>query len=99
MLTETKIKNAKPTEARYRIADIDGLYIEISPSGKKYWRFRSNKNGKRSWLSLGEYPYVSLREARELRNKARHPAEPEIKKNDVLFSEVALEWMVAHEKK
>ncbi|MDR1516040.1 MAG: Arm DNA-binding domain-containing protein [Synergistaceae bacterium] len=96
MLTDTKIRNAKTAEKRYRIADSDGLYIEISPSGKKYWRFRSNENGKRSWRGLGEYPFVSLQQARELRYQARQPIKEENKPNESLFSQVAQEWMSAH---
>jgi hypothetical protein len=81
------------------MADGDGLYIEISPTGKKYWRFRRNKDGKRSWQGLGEYPRVSLREARELKNRAPDPAEPENKTPCALFSQVASEWADAHEQK
>jgi integrase len=99
MLTDTKIRNAKPVEKRYRIADSDGLYIEISPSGKKYWRFRSNTGGKRSWHDLGEYPHVSLRQARELRDKARHPAEAPHTTGSCLFSQAASEWVDIHERK
>jgi hypothetical protein len=98
VLTDTKIRSAKTDEKRYRIADSDG-FIEISPSGKKYWRFRSNENGKRSCHDLGEYPCVSLQRARELRNQARHPVKEENKPNESLFSHVAEEWMTAHEQK
>jgi integrase len=83
------------------MADSDGLYIEISPSGKKYWRFRANRNGKRSWLDLGEYPFVSLQEARELRNQARLPAKADygLQDKDILFSRVAAEWVSMLEQK
>jgi integrase len=101
MLTDTKIRNAKPGEKRYRMADNDGLYIEISPSGKKYWRFRSNNGGKRSWRDLGEYPHVSLQQARELKNQARHPdGEKDTRaRENCLFSQAASEWIDIHERK
>jgi integrase len=96
MLTDTKIKNAKTSDKRYRIADMDGLYIEITPTGKKYWRFRANVGGKRSWRDLGEYPHVSLQQARELKNQMRLlPTAPGKKR--AVFSQVASEWAAMHE--
>jgi integrase len=81
------------------MADNDGLYIEISPNGKKYWRFRSNRDGKRSWRDLGEYPYVSLQEARELKNQACHPVEEKDDHIGCPFSQAASEWIDIHERK
>lgn len=99
MLTDTKIRNAKTREVRYRIADSEGLYIEISTSGRKYWRFRENRDGRRSWRDLGEYPHVSLQQARELKNKARFSNEEESKpqRSCAIFSQVAEAWMKSHE--
>ena len=39
-LTDTKIKNAKPQEKTYRLYDERGLYLEVSPKGGKWWRFK-----------------------------------------------------------
>ncbi|MDR1943264.1 MAG: integrase arm-type DNA-binding domain-containing protein, partial [Synergistaceae bacterium] len=99
MLTDTKIKSARPSKKRYRIADMDGLYIEITPAGKKYWRFRSNENGKRNWHNLGEYPFVTLQQARELRDGKRHALPVAPKKHEETFSQVASEWVKLHEQK
>jgi integrase len=99
VLTDAKIRNAKTREVRYRIADSEGLYIEISPSGRKYWRFRENRSGRRSWRNLGEYPHISLQQARELKNQARFPNEDESKPqpSSAVFSQVAEAWMKSHE--
>lgn len=64
MLTDTKCRTAKPKEKLYRINDFNGLYLEVKPNGKKAWRFRFQINGKSSMLALGNYPLVTLAEAR-----------------------------------
>ncbi|OTG88871.1 tyrosine-type recombinase/integrase [Acinetobacter sp. ANC 3813] len=71
MLTDTKIRSLKPREKTYRIADHNGLCIEIRPSGTKLWRYRYRFEGKASMLSLGEYPHVSLADARKAKDDAR----------------------------
>lgn len=68
MLTDTKIKQAKPAEKIYKIYDSDGLYIEIPPRGSKRWRWKYRFEGKEKRLSLGLYPEVSLKAAREKRD-------------------------------
>lgn len=70
-LTDLKIKQAKPKEKSYKIADERGLYIEISPAGGKWWRLKYRIDGKEKRLSLGVYPDVSLATARERRDDAR----------------------------
>ena len=70
-LTELEIKNAKPEDKAYRMPDGDGLYLDVRPTGKSYWRMRYNFEGKENTLTFGEYPYVTLKEAREKRFEAR----------------------------
>ena len=70
-LTDTSIRNAKPADKTYAIADERGLSIQIKPSGGKWWRLRYRFNGKEKMLSLGTYPDVGLKEAREKRDEAR----------------------------
>lgn len=70
-LTDTTIRNAKPTDKTYAIADERGLSIQIKPSGGKWWRLRYRHDGKEKMLSLGTYPDVGLKEAREKRDEAR----------------------------
>ncbi|MHB8405837.1 MAG: Arm DNA-binding domain-containing protein [Gammaproteobacteria bacterium] len=69
MLTEHTIKSTKPCPGkRVRLFDIDGLYLEIPPSGGKWWRIKYRFQGKENRLSFGTYPKVSLKAARAKRN-------------------------------
>lgn len=70
-LTDSKIRNLKPTPKVYRISDGDGLCLEIRPTGLKVWRYRFQWLGKANMQSLGEYPAVSLSQARIKRDEAR----------------------------
>ncbi|CAP00411.1 putative prophage integrase [Acinetobacter baumannii SDF] len=71
MLSDSKIKTLKPTEKMYRILDAERLYIEVRPSGKKIWRFKYTLNGKEGTISFGEYPSVSLADARKRKEAAK----------------------------
>ena len=64
-LTDLAIRNAKPSTKPVRLADSGGLYLEIAPSGGKWWRFKYRVDGKEKRLSLGVYPVTGLKEARE----------------------------------
>ncbi|QPJ64809.1 MAG: integrase arm-type DNA-binding domain-containing protein [Candidatus Nitrohelix vancouverensis] len=70
-LTNTSIRNAKPELKTRKLYDERGLYLEISPNGGKWWRFKYRFEGKEKRLSLGVYPDVSLKDARERREEAR----------------------------
>jgi len=71
MLTDTKVRALKPRTNVYRVADSNGLCVEVRPSGAKLWRYRYRHAGKPNMLSLGEYPITLLAEARGERDKAR----------------------------
>lgn len=71
MLTDTKLRALKPRANAYRVADTNGLCIEVRPSGSKAWRYRFRHLGKASIVTLGEYPAMSLAEARDGRDKSR----------------------------
>jgi integrase len=71
MLSDIAIKKSKATDKAYRLYDRDGLYIEIAPSGGKYWRLKYRFDGKEKRLALGVYPAVKLGQAREQTIKAR----------------------------
>lgn len=71
MLTDTKLRALKPRPKLYRVADAQGLAIEVTPAGGRNWRYRYRFDGKASMLALGSYPTVSLGEARERRDEAR----------------------------
>jgi len=70
-LTDVMIRNAKPAAKSFKLYDMGGLYLEISPSGGKWWRLKYRFNGKEKRISLGVYPDVSLSNARERRADAR----------------------------
>lgn len=70
-LTDTGIRTSKPTSKPYRVFDAAGLYLEVAPTGGKWWRFKYRFEGKEKRLSLGVYPDVRLKEARERRDDAR----------------------------
>src|SRR6185437_14122948 len=71
MLTDTKLRNMKPRAGIYRMADANGLCIEVRPTGAKLWRYRYRLNGKASMATLGEYPLIPLAEARKRQDAAR----------------------------
>ncbi|MDR1977273.1 MAG: tyrosine-type recombinase/integrase [Synergistaceae bacterium] len=73
VLTDTQVKNAKPREkgTRDKLVDGDGLYLELTPSGSKIWRYRYQAGGKDTTKVIGEYPSVSLSEARDLRDRIK----------------------------
>ena len=70
-LTVFDVKNAKPQAKNYVLKDERGLYLEVSSSGGKWWRLRYTFNGKENRLSLGTYPDISLKDARERRDETR----------------------------
>ncbi len=68
MLTDTAVRNAKPREKPYKLTDGGGLYVIVNPNGSRWWRFRYRVAGREKLISLGVYPEVSLRVARERRD-------------------------------
>jgi len=70
-LTETAVKKTKPGERPIRMFDGGGVYLEVQPSGSKWWRLKYRFGGKEKLLSLGTYPETSLAEARQRREAAR----------------------------
>ena len=71
MLTDSKIRSAKPLTKSYKLTDSQGLYLTVSDSGAKLWYFRYRLGGKESRLAFGPYPQTTLAEAREKRDAAR----------------------------
>ena len=71
MLTDTRVRSAKPTQRPIKLSDAGGLYLLIQPHGSKLWRMAYRFAGKQKTLALGVYPTVSLREAREKRDAAK----------------------------
>lgn len=71
MLTRLKIESVKPSLKRQRLFDGRGLYLEISPAGGRWWRFKYRFECKEKRISLGVYPEVGIKEARERCDQVR----------------------------
>ena len=111
-LTTTQINNSKPTDKVYKLYDSDGLFMQVTPSGGRWWRFKFRFNGKEKLLSLGTYPDVSLSSARDKRDSARillasePPIDPSENRKETKalsklntensFEVVAREWWQSH---
>ena len=105
-LNARQVDAAKPREKAYKLADGAGLYLEVVPSGSRYWRMKYRFNGKEKRMAFGVYPAVSLAQARALRDEAKKKLAEGIdpsfaKKEEKLvrdvrlhntFQAVALEW-------
>lgn len=70
-LSDTKIKNLKPKDKVYQVADEAGLFLEVTPKGAKVWRLRYRLLGKQEKVMLGHYPAFSLSEARSWRDECK----------------------------
>ena len=107
-ITDVALKNAKPREKLYKLAAGGGLYLEVTPTGSKLWRWKYRLAGKENRYAIGGYPEYSLAEAREESEKARklvkkqgiHPSHQKrlAKINQATehantFEVVALEWL------
>lgn len=64
-LTDTEIKRARPADGSYRLADAGNLFLWVTPSGGKHWRWAYRFEGKQKLMTFGKYPDVSLARARE----------------------------------
>ena len=112
-LTDTRIRNARPTVKTQRLYDSGGLYLEIAVTGGKLWRVKYRFDGKEKRLALGSYPAVTLADARHGRDDAKvllikgidPSAQKKSKKlHDQLVSEntfevIAREWLGKQKKK
>ncbi|MFD1261434.1 tyrosine-type recombinase/integrase [Entomomonas asaccharolytica] len=110
-LTEVKCSSAKPKAKDYKLFDGGGLYLLVKASGTKSWRMKFNKpeDRKESVLTFGDYPKLSIKEAREARENAKDllakDINPKVEKDNaklkttvanediILFETVAREWI------
>lgn len=102
-LTDIKIKSLKPKEKPYKVFDGGGLYIYVSCAGSKTFRIKYTFNKKENIYTVGEYPQVSLRDARfrllEIKELISQGIDPAVEKRKNIsqaeantFREVAIEW-------
>jgi hypothetical protein len=106
-LTVTEVRNIKPTTKPIKLSDGGGLYLHITPSGSKYWRYDYRYGGKRKTIAFGVHPDVTLKQARvrhfEARSQLDQGIDPaELKKVEKLtrgittansFEALAVEWI------
>lgn len=71
MLSDAKIRSAKPGDKPYKLGDSNQLYLFVSPTGGKLWRMNYAYVGKRKSLPFGPYPLISLADARKMRDVAK----------------------------
>jgi len=112
MLSKLLIEKTKHGCKTSRLWDGRGMYLEITPKGGKWWRFKYRFAGKERRMSLGIYPDVGLADAREKREEARRKVaagiDPqEIRKNEAIaliententFEAIAREWFAMFSK-
>ena len=106
-LTDLKCRSSKPSVKTQRLWDGAGLYLEISPAGGKWWRFKYRLGDKERRISMGVYPEVTLKDARTHRDVARKQLEagndPSLVKkakkaaatlpSGLSFEEIGREWV------
>lgn len=64
-LTPTRLNNAKPKEAAYKLTDGGGLFVRVMPSGAKTWYYQYSLDGKRCEVAIGTYPEIGVADARD----------------------------------
>jgi len=108
MLTDTAVRNAKPGTTARKLYDGRGLFVQVVPAGGKWWRFRYSFDGKEKLLSLGTYPDIGVKQARDRRDEARkllaegkdpsaerqtdRAVRREAVRQDLAFEKIAREW-------
>ena len=70
-LTDVFLRGLKAGDSVQKHADGGGLYLHVSPTGGKLWRMAYRFDGRQKTLSLGAYPAVSLKDARQKREEAK----------------------------
>ncbi len=98
MLSDARIRGAKPTDRPVKLSDGGGLYLMVTPSGARCWRYNYRFGEKQKTLSLGLYPDVSLARARachlEARQQLAQGIDPSAEKRELgnTFEVVARQW-------
>lgn len=106
LLTDSRIRAARPSDTAKKLFDGGGLFLLMTPAGGKLWRLKYRFQGKEKLLSYGAYPHISLKDARTQREEARallaHGIDPGEKKKAEqratahTFEAVTREWFARH---
>lgn len=111
MLSDIQCRNAKPGAKSYKLTDGKGLYLEVKPNGVKAWRYRFRLHNKEKVFAIGNYPTISLVNARKEREGARELVKKGVspvqerrldrvrraQEAATTFKVVALEWLALKE--
>lgn len=106
-LTDTALRNAKPTDKPYKLYDEKGLFLIVNKNGGKWWRLKYRLGEKEKLLSLGTYPEISLLQARQRRDEAKKlladGKDPSLERQrekqqsvtdaELTFEKVATDWL------
>lgn len=105
-ITDIKVQKVKPKDKPFSLFDGGGLYLLVTPSGGKLWRFKYRYNHKEKKLAFGAYPEISLLDARKRRDETRaqiahgidpgavHKAQKQAKVEETeTFEVIAKEWL------
>lgn len=96
MLSDAKCRSEKPGEKQRKLSDGGGLYLLVLPSGGKSWRLGYRFGGKQKALALGQYPAISLADARTKRDNAKRMlaagADPSMLAKSDTFESFARRW-------
>lgn len=107
-LADKQIKALKPEAKARKYFDGNGLYLEVAPSGGKWWRLKYRVNGVEKRISLGTYPEVTLKEARdkthEHRKTLRDGLDPSVERRRSqararTLEDIGREWLVKEQDK
>jgi hypothetical protein len=70
-LSDIKVQKVKSKNKNVTLFDGGGLFLMVTPTGGKLWRFKYRYDGKQKLLAFGSYPEISLLEAKKQRDEAR----------------------------
>lgn len=113
MLNAKSVDALKAKEKQYKTADKDGLYLLTRTNGNRLWQYKYRYAGKEKVFSYGQYPEVSLLEARQahelIRKQVRDGIDPVAakqaikaglkEKHEHTFRSVATSWLKRESKK
>ena len=88
-LSESEIRDVKYEDKIYRLFDGGGLYLQVTPSGGKWWRFKYRFGKKEKSLALGTYPVTSIEDARRSRDAAKELLAQDIDPGEIRKQEKA----------
>nr|CAA6802549.1 MAG: Integrase family protein [uncultured Thiotrichaceae bacterium] len=106
-LSDPDVRHAKPKEKLYRLRDGGGLSCDVLPTGSKVWRYSYRFNTKQKTFTIGNYPGVSLSDARKQRDAAKDKVkagiDPSLEKQtlrhtstETSFHAIAEEWYTSN---